>query len=114
MEFTEAKKKELEQSIVDICISALENKGVTEEQMGDVSFFVLERIDLVKNQQELLGFLEKLSEKWPIFVGLLEITRGEAEAVEDKKTVINVQDLIKQGNLDQAIAVAKEANGGGK
>lgn len=98
---------------MDACISALENKGMTEEQMGDVSFFVLERIDLIKTQQELIGFLEKLSEKWPIFTGILGITRGEADAIEDKQTVLNVQDLIKQGNLDQAIAVAKEANGGG-
>lgn len=113
MDFTEDKKKEIEQAIVDTCISALENKSMTEEQMGDVSFFVLERIDLIKNQDELITFLEKLSERWPMFTGILDIARGKAGAIEDKKTVIDVQNLVKQGNLDQAIKMAKEANEGG-
>lgn len=109
--FTQEQKKEVERQIVDTCIGALDNKALTEEQMGDVSFFVLERIDLIKTQAELLEFLDKLSEKWHIFKPLLDITRGKAEVVVEQKTAHDAEALVKDGNIDQAIDLMHEAKG---
>lgn len=109
MDFTTEKKNEVEKQIVDICISGLENKSITEDQMGDISFFVLERIDLVKTQEELVEFLEKLSQRWSIFSGMLEIIKGEEGVANERSKIENVENLIKSGNIDQALMAAKSA-----
>lgn len=112
MEFTKEQKEELERQIVDTCISALENKVVTEAQMGDISFFVLERIDGVKDQEDMMAFLTKLSQKWNIFTSLLEITKGHKEVNEDRETVKNMEALIKTGDINGALDVAHTAQKG--
>ncbi len=109
MDFTTEKKNEVEKQIVDICISGLENKSITEDQMGDISFFVLERIDLVKTQEELVEFLEKLSQRWSIFSGMLEIIKGEEGVANERSKIENVENLIKSGNIEQALTAAKSA-----
>lgn len=109
MDHIEEKKKEVEKQIVDVCIGGLDNKSLTEDQMGDISFFVLERIDLVKTQEELVEFLEQLAGRWSIFAGMLSIVKGEEKVVQEKIEVENVENLIKSGNIDQALMAAKSA-----
>lgn len=109
MDYIEEKKKDIEKQIVDLCISALDNKSLTEDQMGDISFFVLERIDLVKTQEELIEFLRNLSQRWSIFSGMLEIVEGEEEVANEKSKIENVENLIKSGDIDQALMAAKSA-----
>lgn len=112
MEFTTQQKESLEKQIVETCVSALENKQLTEAQMGEISFFVLERIDLLKTQDDYIDFLVKLSRRWSIFTSLMEIAKGNSEVAEDKNTVKNMEALIKTGDLNGALDLAHEAQKG--
>mgnify|MGYP001563706743 CR=1 FL=1 len=112
MEFTKEQKEELEKQIVDMCISALENKVLNEQQMGDISFFVLERIDLIKTQDEYEEFLAKLSSRWSVFSSMMEIALGQKGVIEDKKTVEHMEELIKTGDLNGALDAAHLAEKG--
>lgn len=109
MEITKEKKEAIEKQIVDTCIGGLENKSLTEDQMGDISFFVLERIDLVKTQEELVEFLKKLSERWQSFKGMYEIERGQMDVAEEKQKIENVERFIKNGDIDAALSAARTA-----
>ncbi len=109
MEFTKSKKQELEKAIVDVCIGALENQRMSDEQMGEVSSFVLSQIDLIKTQDEILVFLENLSERWGIFKNLLDIEKGEGEVAKEKNAISSVEKYIKQGKIEEALKVAKKA-----
>lgn len=113
MEFTTQQKEALEKQIVEMCISALENKQLTEAQMGEISFFVLERIDLLKTQDDYIDFLVQLSRRWSIFTSLMEIAKGNNEVAEDKNTVKNMEAMIKTGDLNGALELAHIAEKGG-
>lgn len=109
MEFTAVEKQELEQKIVDIITSSLEQKKVTEDELSPISTYVLNNIDTIKDREGLLYFLEQLSARWAIFDDLYELEKGGDKKKEDDQAVKNIEGLIESGNLDQALAVAKQA-----
>jgi hypothetical protein len=107
MEFTDEKKKELEKQIVEIAISALEGGAITENVLGDISQFVLSRIDTIKNENELAYFLEDLSERWKIFSPLYKEQKGLEQEEKDEPAVDKAEALVKSGNIDGAIQIMK-------
>lgn len=109
MEFTEERKKELEREIVDMAIGALERGAITEDQLGDMSTFVLSRIDRLQTEDDLKDFLKSLSEKWKFYEPLYKKLLGDEQGKKDEKTVHQAEDLIKTGNIDGALQVMKGA-----
>lgn len=107
MEFTDEKKKELEKQIVEIAISALENGAITEDGLGDMSQYVLSRIDKIKNEEELAAFLKDLSQRWNMFNPLFQEQKGLVQEEKDDATADKAEQLVKAGNIDEAINVIK-------
>lgn len=107
MEFTEEKKKELEKQIVEMAISALENGAITEYMLGDISQFVLSRIDGIKNDEELATFLKDLSQRWSMFSPLYQEQKGQEQEEKDEAIADKAQALVKAGNIDEAIQIMK-------
>ncbi len=57
MEFTEEHKKKVEKMIVDTTIDALGVGVIQESELKPIADFVLAKIDVIKNQDELIAFL---------------------------------------------------------
>ncbi len=107
MEFTQEKKKELEKQIVELAISALESGVITEDILGEVSQFVLSKIDRIKNTKELDYFLAELSKRWNIFKPLFQEQKGIEQEEKDEQTADKAEELVKLGNIDGAIQIMK-------
>lgn len=109
MDFTDEKKKEIEKQIVDKSITALEQGFIKESGLGEISQFVLSKIDEIKTQAELITFLRELSSRWHFFSDMLVIESGEAQFAQEKSSIDDIEKLAKSGNLDEAISLAKQA-----
>jgi hypothetical protein len=111
MEFTIDKKKSVEKMMVDSMIDAVGAGIISEEELAVVSDFILNRIDAIKTEEELVTFLIELSQKWSFFLPIERFIEGEAKEAEDKKSVDKAENLIKNGQIDQALQVLKAAEG---
>lgn len=109
MEFTDEKKKQIEKDIVEMVIAALENNAIKESDMAVIGQMVLERIDKIENQADLILFLEILAERWSIFSPLVTREKGAVEHTADEKKAGQVEAMIKDGNIDEALTLVKSA-----
>lgn len=107
MDITQDHKNEVERKIVEVVIAALENNNLQQSELPSIGDFVLGRIDAIKTQGELLNFLSELSLKWAIFKNIEMIEKGEAKDQKEDKVAENVLNLAKQGNINDAISLAK-------
>lgn len=107
MDATKEHKNEIEKKIVEAIIAGLANKNLLASQLSEIADFVLQRIDEVKNEDELLAFLADLSSKWPIFNNIKLTEEGEVKNEAEKEVANDVLDLAKNGKIDDAIGLAK-------
>jgi len=107
MEVTDEHRTEIERKILKAIINALENNQVTEEDLPNIADFVLARIDDCKNHDQLIKFLDELSQKWPFFEGLEQIERGEVTEAKEDQVEQEVLNLAKSGKVTEAINLAK-------
>lgn len=113
MDLTPDHKKDVEKKLVQAVIDALEGGHMTAEEADIITPFIYsEMTTKVKTHEDLMSFLRVLSSKSPIFSYLLVTESGEVRDKEDKEVANKAEDLIKTGNLDQAIEMIKEANNG--
>lgn len=109
MEITQEKKKEIEKAIVDKSITALEQGFIKEDDLGIIAKFTLDKIDTLKTQDDLIVFLRELSNKWHFFSDMLVIESGEIQKNNERMVIEQIQGLTDNGNLDEAIKIAKQA-----
>lgn len=100
-------KKSIEKDIVEQVIMGLEKGFLKEEELPLIGQFVLEKIDLLKNQQELIAFLGELSSKWPIFENIKKIEEGRVREKEEDEVAEGVLTLLKHGKIENALNLAK-------
>lgn len=109
MQFTEDKKKDIERDIVELVIAALENKAITTGDTTVIGQMVLQRIDNIENQEDLILFLEVLTERYHIFSPLVLREKGVVEGKREERIIDDVQGLIQNGNIDEALKIVKSA-----
>lgn len=95
--------------VADILISCVENKTMSENDFPPIATYVLERIAVVKNEEEMGHFLEELSERWPIFSSLASLQKGHNQEKVDSEVAEGVLHLTKSGKIDEALSLAKNA-----
>ena len=106
MDINEEYKDKLGQSLTLQLAQALKAGNITEEDLPTAASYILNRIDTLKTKEELIQFLTDLASKWTFFSNTLLMEKGEIiEAQEDKK-VDQMEELIKQNKLDEALSVA--------
>lgn len=111
--FTPEHKKEVEKLIVDSTLDALEAGAIKEEDLKPIADYVLSKIDIIKNEDELIAFLEELASKWTFFLPIERFVEGQKQHTQEVKSVDQAQDLIKTGNIDEALQILKAADSGG-
>lgn len=107
--FDEEKKRKIENQIVEAMIDGLKKEELDKEEVPKISAFVLQRIDSITNQQQLIDFLRELSAMNRVFTLILIIESGEIQEREEFRKAQQALNLIKQGQIEQAIkAVGKK------
>ena len=107
MEVSAEHKTEIEKKILKEIINALENDKVTEAELPDIADFVITHIDAAQNHEQMIKFLDELSQKWPFFEGLEQIERGEVTEAKEDQVEQEVLNLAKSGKVTEAINLAK-------
>lgn len=102
MDSYDAYKDKIGQRVTLRLEQAIKNQEVSEGEGSEISSYILDNIDLAKNNIEIFDFLEALAKKWPIFTSIIAAD-NEVKAVEE------VQGLIKENKLDEALKVAENA-----
>lgn len=110
----EAYKNKIGARITRIMGESLLNKTITEDQAREMSNYIMENIDLAKSNIELMDFVAKLSEKWPLFKSILEFPEeSQSTAINNQQKtdeiVQKAEELIKENKLDEALEVTKTA-----
>jgi len=99
--------KEIERKILEAIVQGLERKQLLAADIPEIANFVLAKVAKCNSHNELISGLDELSQKWPIFKGILQLEQGEiAEAKEDSAEE-EVLRLAKTGQVDAAINLAK-------
>lgn len=104
------KKNQIEQAITDIILGQIEKETLTVEESSEIVGFCLEKIHALNSEEELLSFLSETSVKWPIFSGLASLEQGKTKEEQKDEAIDNVVSLVKSGNIDEAVNMAKSAN----
>ncbi len=99
--------KQAEKDIVESVVISLENGNLKEDDLPEIGKFVLDRVDLLKSHQDLADFLAELSSKWPIFLNIAKIEKGELKEKAEEKTANEVLNLLQHGKIDDALSLAK-------
>ncbi len=105
-------KEQLEEEILKAIASGLEQEKITVLQSSEIAKHVLTGIDSISTDQEVVDFLAELNSKWSIFNNLLVTEKGEIESEEDKQVVGEAMELVKEGRIEEALAMAKSATQG--
>jgi len=109
MDLTQEHKRDIEKKIVETIISALEAYQITEDQYNEISKYILEQIDGVRTHHDLMVFLRELTAKWNIFSFVLTLENGEVKKLEDNTAIKKVEELVNNGNINDALNIAKQA-----
>lgn len=107
MVVTREYRAEVERRLLETMARALENNQLTEEQSSQVAKFILDYLDDCDDHQEIIEFLDRMAQQWPVFA---EVGNAEmARAIESKKGDVtkNMEALVQQGNIQQALETAK-------
>ena len=107
MDLTEERKKEIKMKLMEAIIASLENSRLSVNELSSVASFILDRIDKVADQDQLRFFLSELSAKWPIFTDLLVTEISGPQEVKEDKLAEDMTTLIKTGEIDEAVDLAK-------
>jgi hypothetical protein len=107
MQVDEQHKVEIETRIVTAIADALEKEQVTTEELPQIADFVLKRIDAVQTEDQLAEMLTELAAQWPFFKNILEIELGRVKSALEKKIAHDVLQLANDGNIEEAIRLAR-------
>jgi uncharacterized membrane protein YgaE (UPF0421/DUF939 family) len=92
MDFSE-KKKEVIEKITGTLLDAMEQQLLSEEEGRVVAEYILSKKESFTNQEELIEFLQTLSDIWSIFTPLFDT---EQKSTETESTDAKKLDEIKQ------------------
>lgn len=87
-------KKEIEKELVEKIIAALEQKQITLVQMKEISNFILDSMDQIKDNPQLLIFFETLKNKWNIFEDTYAIYKNKLNQDKEKMVIDKLSHFI--------------------
>lgn len=93
---TEDLRKKIYDDLADLMIVALERQELDVPEMKKSASFILGTLDTIADEDQLIGFLKTLGEKWRAYG--IEFTRyqGEKTQVADKQKIAEIQGRLAQ------------------
>jgi hypothetical protein len=93
-------------------VQALKDKEIAQDDFAEISTFILDNIDNAKSNEELVQFLEDVARQWPFLSDMVVDEKKEAETQNVQEKVQQIDTLITQNKIDDALQVAKDATDG--
>lgn len=109
MELTRDEKELVAKNLVELVLAAIKKQELTTEDMPLIADAFLGRVDYLKTREELIVLLQSMAEKWPSISQLVQIQQGKITEQQEVVAAQNVQELVKQGNIQEALTAAKAA-----
>lgn len=114
MQLTDDRKRGIERKIVGVLIKGLYENVVTLADLPQMSGYLFENMIRVTNQEQLMAFLKDISSRWEIFTSVFDEENIPLENMpqdEKNKTVQDIANLARDGEIDEAIDMAKKTTG---
>jgi len=107
IEITPEYKTQIQRQIIQAMIQGIESNTFDYRQVYLVANFALEELEKVTTHPELVTFLEKLTQKWPIFAKVGNVEMGKV--IEEKKDDLTAEvvQMMKEGDIEGALEAAK-------
>jgi len=82
--FDDLFKKQLSKELVQQIIYGLETKQLNLLQMKASASYVLDNLNKIKEQSQLIAFLENLKSQWPVYTNLYTIYKNKLSQNREK------------------------------
>jgi hypothetical protein len=92
--FSEDYKQQIYAEMAETAISALENAQITVEDSQKAATFILEKFKPIASQDQLISFLEELSNSWSIYRDLYVKIKGADTKAEDQTKINEIQENL--------------------
>lgn len=92
----EEKRKEVYDDLAEAMISAVERGEMLYEEGQESANFILEKLDHITNAQELLAFLQELSNKWKIYEPVFTKIKGQEQQQADATQIADIENNLNQ------------------
>jgi len=93
--FTEEDKNNMYNLLVDTLLAGLETGSASHEDAQESSGFILDNLEKITNHQELLSFLETISDRWPVYHDVLLKVKEEHQTNQDQQKIEEAREQIQ-------------------
>lgn len=101
--------KDIAQTLIfDHTMDALEAGVITEADLPVIAKFVLAHTKSIKSHDNLIGFLQLMAIKWPVYKNIAVIEEGKLKSKYETEVAKNMLRLINKGQIAQAVNLAKQ------
>lgn len=100
--------KDLEGKLLGVIIDNIESGALKQEDSQKIAQFILDEIDEIENQQDVIAFLQRLCQQWPIFNNILQVEEGKEEQKHEQAAAQDIAQMIKSGQAKQAVSAAQQ------
>lgn len=100
-------KNAVAKDILDVLIRLLEKNKITDSEGREMAKIATVALEKAKSEFDLPEIYKTLSEKWPAFNANAAIEAGKIDILEEKEVAIGVEELIKAGELEKALILAR-------
>lgn len=100
--------REIEDKIAKEVLIAIEENKVSDDELGDLGKFVLEKLEVSKDHNQLVSVISEMSNKWPFLKNIENLEKGEVKEEAEDKGEKDVLNLAKSGKVEEAINLAKQ------
>ena len=94
----EKKKMILEKELTNFLFEAAKKSQITLVDIRTIAQEILIDFEKIKNNQDVVNFLETISKKWLFFSPLLIKYKGEGTKLEEKQVIDKLSSFIKNSN----------------
>ncbi|OQY68062.1 hypothetical protein B6D29_01360 [Microgenomates bacterium UTCPR1] len=94
----EKKKIILEKELTNYLFEAVRKSQIVLTDIRPIAQEILVDFERIKNNGDLINFLEKINKKWPFFSFLLTKYKGESTKLEEKQVIDKLSSFIKNSN----------------
>lgn len=102
-------KDDIYDQIAQLIIAQYDQGTLEYSETKEISDYVISGMKEVNNERSLISFLGDLSFNWNMFQPLLAIEKSKVQEFQEKKTAVQVADLIESGNTQVAVNTAEKA-----
>ncbi len=89
---------------------AYKDEEISRDELSEISTYILENIDKATDNSGILQFLENISAQWPFLSDMVAGEKEEISSQDQNEKVSQIDTLISENKIDEALKVAKDAN----